>query len=149
MNSPWTKGPKFSPANVSITGGSITGLTTLSLSTGAITAGTYTPTLTNTANIAASTAFECQYLRVGATVTVSGIVNIDPTNTAAFTNLKMSLPVASNFGATSDLAGVATMTTAYGSFQADATNDLASLTFTSDGTAANATWAFTFTYQVI
>src|SRR5438093_6787266 len=33
-------------------------------------AGTYTPTLTNSVNVAASTAYVCQYLRVGAVVTV-------------------------------------------------------------------------------
>src|SRR5688500_4743620 len=36
-----------------------------------LTSGTYTPTLTNTTNLDGSTAYECQYLRVGNTVTVS------------------------------------------------------------------------------
>src|SRR5439155_66361 len=41
--------------------------------------GTYTPTLTNSVNVAASTAYTCQYLRVGSVVTVSGQMDIDPT----------------------------------------------------------------------
>jgi hypothetical protein len=59
--------------------------------------GTYTPTLTNGVNVAASTAFACQYMRVGNVVTVSGQVNIDPTLATTYTQLEMTIPVASNF----------------------------------------------------
>lgn len=69
--------------------------------------GTYTPTLTNVANLDASTAFECQWLRVGLVVTVSGRVDVDPTNTTTSTKLDLSLPFASNFTATTQAGGTA------------------------------------------
>ncbi len=68
--------------------------------------GTYTPTLTNTTNVAASTAYSCQYLRVGDTVTVSGRFDVDPT-AAGQVRLGISIPIASSFVNAQDLAGVA------------------------------------------
>ena len=116
----------------------------------ATTAGTYTPTLTNTTNLAASTAYQCQYLRVGATVTVSGRVDIDPTALGQIV-LGISLPVASNFGAVEDCAGVGapynSSTRAFGIY-ADTANDRATMeAIVAD--IANYGVYFTFTYQVI
>lgn len=116
-------------------------------------AGVYTPTLTNVTNISASTAYECQYMRVGNTVTVSGKVDMDITATGAF-ELGISLPIASNFGATEDCAGVGTGTTSTPSasdvvyIKADTTNDRASMNG-DDNDTSNHTHYFTFTYQVI
>lgn len=114
-----------------------------------IAAGTYTPTLTNVTNLDASTAYQAQYIRVGATVTVSGKVDVDPTAAAA-TELGISLPVASNFGANEDCAGVAHQQAAQegGAISADTANDRASLQFLATGTT-NRTLYFTFTYQII
>lgn len=90
---------------------STNGVVTTSSGTGmlqidtSITSGTWTPTLTNVANITASTSFQCQYLRIGATVTGSCRVSVDPTTTVTSTQLGISLPVASNFGAVEDAAG--------------------------------------------
>lgn len=69
-----------------------------------ITSGRWTPTLTNTTNVAASVAHLCQYMRIGDEVLVSGVVEIDPTSAAAVV-LKMSLPIASNFQDTEDASG--------------------------------------------
>ena len=116
-------------------------------------AGTYTPSLTNGTNVAASTAYQCQYMRVGATVTVSGKVDIDMTSTGAY-ELGISLPVASNFGATEDCAGVGMGTTTTPSasdgvyIMADTANDRASLNG-NDNDTANHTHYFQFTYQII
>jgi len=112
-------------------------------------AGTYTPTLTNTANIAASTAYQCQYLRVGNTVTVSGAVDIDPTSASVQTALDISLPVSSTFGAVEDCAGVAACQSVAGlSAQIYANSSTAQLVFrTSD--ISDRSWSFTFTYQII
>jgi hypothetical protein len=113
-------------------------------------AGTYTPTLTGTANVAASTAYECQYLRVGATVTVSGKVDVDPTS-AVDTQLGISLPISSNFGAIEDCAGVAAAFAVAGQsavIQADTTNDRALMRWLAVNTA-NQNMFFTFTYQII
>lgn len=67
----------------------------------------YTPILTNIANISASTAFACQWMRVDFTVTVSGKVDIDPILTGADTILGISLPIASILTTQQQCAGVA------------------------------------------
>jgi hypothetical protein len=58
--------------------------------------GTYTPTWTGLANVTSVTAFSCQYMRVGDTVTVSGWVTIDPVSDNTPTSLSFSLPINSN-----------------------------------------------------
>lgn len=114
--------------------------------------GTYTPTLTNTANLDASTAYACQYLRVGNTVTVSGKVDVDPTTTTTLTTLGISLPIASNFATAQQLGGTAATTSditeaAAGIF-ADTTNDRATMQWrTTDVT--NHDMFFSFTYLIV
>jgi hypothetical protein len=137
--------------SASITGGSAT-FDSLALSTGAITTGTYTPTLTNSTNIAASTAQSCTYARIGNVVMVWGGCSIDPTATGSSTVLRISLPIASNFANTQQLDGTAVSPLVFGlcaAIFADPTNDVAQLQFISDGTAANNSWTFHFGYQVI
>ena len=117
---------------------------------GNLTSGTYTPTLTNVTNVAASTAFLCQFMRVGAVVTVSGKVNIDPTAVGA-TSLAMSLPIASNLSAEENCCGVATSPAALSEFAAilgDATNDRALVNFVASNIADHSFY-FTFTYRII
>lgn len=113
--------------------------------------GTYTPTLTNVANLAASTAYSCQYMRVGNTVTVSGKVDIDPTVTATLTRLGISLPIASNLGAQEQCAGTAVasgIASQSAAILGDATNDRAQLEYISTD-ITNQSMYFTFTYRVI
>jgi len=116
--------------------------------------GTYTPTLTNNANIAASTAYQCQWLRIDNTVTVSGKVDIDPTSASVQTILRMTLPVASNIGALEDLAGVGVLLPGAAADQVGVaikgsiSTDEAEFEFFPPS-AANRAWYFTFTYQVI
>jgi len=113
--------------------------------------GTYTPTLTNGANIDASTAFLCQYMRVGNVVTVSGTVNIDFTAAGTYTELGMTLPIASDFvdyfqcggtGATA-LSTVCTL-----AVLADPTNNRATFAGPSAATT-NQAIRFSFTYLVV
>lgn len=59
--------------------------------------GTYTPTIGLITNAASSTAYTCQYMRVGNTVTVSGIVAITATTLGTNTRISMTLPVSSSF----------------------------------------------------
>lgn len=118
---------------------------------GNINSGTYTPTLTNVANLAASTAYQCQYMQVGDVVTVSGRVDIDPTLATTSTQLGISLPVASNLGAAEDCAGTAFASgiAAQGAaILGDATNNRAQLEYISSDTTNQAMY-FTFTYQII
>jgi hypothetical protein len=67
--------------------------------------GTYTPTWTGIANVSSVTAFSCQYMRVGDTVTVSGWVTIDPTVDNTATSLSFSLPINSNTSSVNYLNG--------------------------------------------
>jgi hypothetical protein len=113
--------------------------------------GTYTPTLTGVTNVAASGAFVCQYYRVGNMVTVSGKLDVDPTAAApTFTEIGVSLPVASNFSAFEQCGGTGSSIQANqsGGFYGDTTNDRASYFFFASSTA-NATHYFSFSYQVI
>lgn len=116
-----------------------------------IKSGTYTPTLTNVTNIAASTAAVCQWMRVGDVIAVSGSVDIDPTAAGACT-LRMSLPVASNFTATSQAGGTFSTTTAgqsdNGSIIANIALDVFEFRFNAVN-IANATYSFSVTYRVL
>lgn len=111
--------------------------------------GTYTPTLTNVANVAASTAYSCQYSRVGTVVTVSGEVDIDPTTTLTLTQLGISLPIASNLTATNELGGTSAddLNTA-ARVAGDATNNRAEIRMTPVD-VTNRRFSFTFTYRVL
>jgi len=117
-----------------------------------VASGTYTPTITNVTNVSASTAYQCQYLRVGNTVTVSGKIDIDPTATGAG-ELGISLPIASGVPNDYNAGGSANSGTSnnlHGAIRADTTNDRAALIFNLDATAstANSSWFFTFTYLI-
>lgn len=113
--------------------------------------GTYTPTLTNVANLDASTAYSCQWMLVGNTVTVSGRVDVDPTIAATTTQLGISLPVASNFANSNECGGTAfaNAVAAQGAaIMADATNDRAQMEWKSGDITNQGMW-FTFTYRII
>jgi hypothetical protein len=109
--------------------------------------GVWTPTLTNTTNVGASTPYECSYMRVGNTVTVSGRVDIDATATGT-TVLEMSLPIASNFSATNKAGGTAassinTVIPIY----AEVTNDRLYFIYTASVTT-NESFHFSATYRI-
>ena len=115
--------------------------------------GTYTPTLTNVANVGASTAYSCQYHRVGDIVHVSGKVDVDPTTTLVLTQLGISLPIASNFANANECAGTAVAPAISGgtgcaAILGEATNNRAELQMTPVD-VANQSFYFTFTYRVI
>lgn len=112
--------------------------------------GTYTPTLTNVTNITASTAYPCQYMRVGNTVTVSGKVDIDTTAAAAI-ELGISLPISSNFANDYECAGtgVAVISGEDAAYiKADTVNNRASLNQVKADVTNHAHY-FTFIYQII
>lgn len=139
--------------------------TTAAVSTGALTcttittgngavelypSGTYTPTLTNTTNVAASTARLCNYIRIGNICTVAGQLDIDPTAPGAVL-LGISLPIPSAFTTAFQLGGVASALAVAGEsagLRADATNDRASLEYVAVDTT-NHTLTFNFQYEII
>jgi len=113
--------------------------------------GTYTPTLTTVANVAASSIYAAQYLRVGNTVTVSGRVDITPTAGAASTQFRLTIPVASNFGFAYHAGGTfaaSNVASVSGAVSSDSGTDEALFTFVSTGTAALTMW-YSYTYQII
>lgn len=132
-------------------GSGVAGNPTLSLPVGNVISGVYTPTLTNVANLAASTAYQCQYTEIGSVVIVSGKVDVDPTAPAALTQLGMSLPIASNIGAAEDCGGTAFASGIAGQGAAilgDAANNRAEM----DWVAADVTnqpMFFIFSYRII
>jgi len=110
--------------------------------------GTYTPTLTNESNITASTAYQCQYMRVGNTVTVSGKINIDYTATGSAT-LGISLPIASDIANDNEVAGTMNAEVNNGGvIRGDATNNRAQF-YINTGSSAGYDYFFTFTYQIL
>lgn len=126
--------------------GAVTGATNQYLASG-----TYTPTLTNVANLAASTAYQCQWSRVGNVVTVSGKVDVDPTLTATSTQLGISLPIASNLATAQDLGGCAFASGITGqgaAILADTTNDRAQMQWLA-GDVTNQAMFFVFVYEVL
>lgn len=119
---------------------------------GTLASGTFTPTLTNITNVDSSSPSVAQWMRVGNTVTVSGRIDIDPTvGGSTLTIVHMTLPIASNLGAATNLCG------AGGTFQTpivsalvtgDPATDRAIFQFYSTNTT-NVPCAYTYTYLVI
>jgi len=118
---------------------------------GNIFSGTYTPTLTSVTNIGASTAFQCQYMRVGNVVTVSGKVSIDPTTSSILTELGMSLPVASDITAAQNIGGTfacSDSTTGNAGLIRGATSTDTAIFEITPSANTNRAYHFSFTYLV-
>lgn len=115
------------------------------------TSGTYTPTLTLVNNITSATTYEAQYIRVNTSVTVSGKLDLDPILVATTTQLGISLPIASDFGANEDCGGVAFasgIANQGAAIRADITNNRAEMVYISSD-VTNQSMYYTFTYQII
>jgi hypothetical protein len=137
----------------------LSGSTGLSIARTAVTApiagdgnvfsGTYTPTLTNTTNVTASTAYVISYMRVGNVVTVGGKIDITPTATGAIL-IKVSLPIASNFVNARQAGGTLISSNAdiLCAIGANATDDLVEIIGNSTTTVARGCH-FSFTYLVV
>lgn len=139
--------------NVAITGGSITGLTSLSLSSGAVSAGLVgAPTITNVTNVAASTIQDQQWLRVGNVVTVSGRCTIDPTSASVATEVGISLPIASTTSLFTYVSGTACSSDSVSlsaGCVADITNNRMAIRFINTTDVVSRTWHYTFTYRIV
>lgn len=112
--------------------------------------GTYTPTLTNVANLTASTAFVCFYTKIGNVVHVNGTVDVNPTAAGVQTQLGISLPLASLLSAASQCAGVAQALSVgmeSAAIIGDATNDRAQLDWIA-GFTGNQKLYFNFAYEI-
>lgn len=114
--------------------------------------GTYTPTLTNTTNITASTANVTNYYKIGSMVTVAGQVAIQATAAGAIV-LKMSLPVSSNFASSPNAAGTISAITsgkiASGGVLANTATKEFEIRIPNVPDTTNINYSFSFTYQII
>lgn len=119
---------------------------------GGATSGTYTPTLTNVSNLDGSTTNVCQWMRVGGVVTVSGRLAVNPTAAGpTYTELGISLPVASDFSSIIQACGTAFTNDLPGQgafIEADSTNNRMRLGFYADDTN-NQDLVFTAIYLIV
>lgn len=122
-----------------------------SISAKNINSGTYTPTLTNGANVSSSSAGLCHYVRIGNEVQVQGIVTVTPTSAGGtVTEVELSLPVSSNFTAISDGWGNGNTDQTSGSnvvAYASSANDRSVVRFRAQAASATDLY-FSFTYTV-
>ena len=144
-------GPPQSPSGSTVDSPTFTG--TLGSGTGAVLySGTYTPTVTGVANIAASTPLACQYERSGNIVTVSGGVTFQPTAASVITRLDISLPIASNFTLFNNLGGTAANSGTAGACAVifgETTGKKARLEYTNAADTASRNWCFIFQYLIV
>jgi hypothetical protein len=155
----WTNNPTHSgnhtfSGNISVSGTlGVTGVATFSANpAGKVIGDKYTPTLTGMANVAASSANEHRYIRVGAFVTVNGSISVTPTAAAAtFTQLAISLPFTTNLSSLYDIRAPAAPDNSLGHttpfLSADTGNERAILNFFSGSTGVCG-WSYCFTYEV-
>lgn len=130
---------------------------TWTIDSNVMTGGTYTPTITGIANVIGTTAFTCQYSRDRTTVTVSGRVDIQATAANTLTKTQISLPIASNFGASGNCGGSAGSTTTNaagdgvlnGTIFGSASADVAELWGFTPTTGSSDAWFFIFSYTII
>lgn len=114
-----------------------------------ISTGAYTPTLTNTTNVAASTPLNTRYVRIGNVVMVSGLVLIDPTLCAETnTVMGMTIPIASNFTDTLEAVGTASSVSESAKIYSDATNDRVTFDYNCESDLGNQGYYFQFTYPI-
>lgn len=113
--------------------------------------GTYTPTLFNTTNVAASSANSCAWIRIGVIVYVTGTVSIDATAAAStLTELGVSLPVASDIAGAVQVSGTAAsdaVASLSARIKGDAANNRATISFRATS-STNDTYSFTFSYSI-
>lgn len=115
--------------------------------------GTYTPTLTNEVNTTSSSANSCTYIRIGSIVTVYGSFTIEPT-AGGNTQIGISLPVASDLAAITDLNGLGKSAFNLNQIdnaiiQADITNNRATLSGEANSGGGATTVTFSFQYNIL
>jgi hypothetical protein len=116
-----------------------------------VTSGTYTPTITNGANVASSTGRKTHWHRIGDEVFVEGTVDVTATAGATITAFNISLPTGiSTFGSVYDLSGhmgVTASTGTSGGISADTGSGNASVSYYAPGTATfSIGFSFSYTY---
>ena len=110
------------------------------------TSGTYTPTGAIVTNLDSVTPSVSMWIRVGNVVTVSGSAVVDPTASGSL-SFRLSLPVASNFGALTDASGNGQVFSSF--VQGDATNDALLVTVPNNSVTVAYTVFINASYRVL
>jgi len=124
----------------------------LPIKNGGVFSNLYTPDLTLVANLDAATANVTHFVQMGSVVTVSGIVNVDPTAAATSTMLGISLPVKSRFLFNYFCGGTAVCPTIAGESAAilgDTANNRAEMEWISGATITAFNMVFSFSYRIL
>lgn len=116
--------------------------------------GTYTPTLTNSLNVDASSVpgTTLYYQRAGNQVTVWGTVSIDATAGSTLTGIDISLPIASALSSTLQLSGQCNSSATgggQGTVQGNITDDRAQLEFINGTATTSVAYTIRFSYEVL
>ena len=113
--------------------------------------GTYTPTLTGVYNVASSTAYELQYMRVGNVVTVSGYIQASATASNTWTRISITLPISSTFDYSyrAGGGGGASATNNVCAIQAGAFGTSVVYLDSYPNTTSNLGYTFSFTYLIM
>ncbi len=126
-------------------------VTSITNSTG-LASGSYTPSYGFIANMASATAYPAYYTRTGNNVTVSGWIELEPSVATTYTQVSLTLPIASNFTSTVECAGAGA---ASGSgivesiaISSNSSADRCQLNFMSN-TVSNHGVSYTYTYVVV
>jgi hypothetical protein len=123
-------------------------VSTLSITEGAVISGTYTPTLTAIANIAASTSAVCHYMRMGAEVIVYGSVVVRANSESSTTRIQITLPIASNFAVSGNAWGYGHHNEAAVDVYVDTATDKVQCDWLSDTLSSRGLY-FSFMYTII
>lgn len=114
--------------------------------------GTFTPAMTDAYNTAAITPLPCQYLRVGAVVTVSGMAVVTPATSGDMVAFNSTLPIPSSFGGPSQAAGTFVTSDIPANPMAGAIRAVAVDTIRFDGVAASTgvlEITYSYTYLIV
>lgn len=118
--------------------------------------GSYTPSLTPSTNVSATSSGHGQWTRLGNVVTVSGNINVTCTAATTFSAVQISLPIASTFGDTTKCSGTGvrkaptTSTFVSAAVIGQNSNNTAQMEWYNDAdTGSSREWRFTFTYEVL
>ena len=118
-----------------------------------IASGTYTPTLTNNANLSGFTTNQAQWMRVGNVVTVSGFFTATETSVSTLCQMRVALPIASAFTVQQHCCGAAGLRSATvniaAMISADFTNDEAQVSWYASGSGTAVNGSYTFTYLIL
>ena len=111
--------------------------------------GDYVPTITKVANVTTTALPDGFYVRIGTVVTVGGSVSVTATEASTTATIDISLPVASNLTATTDLRGsfVSTIEAVWYPISGNTSGNLARVSWPPDVATAR-TYQFQFMYRI-